>query len=318
MHLLSAAWLWLLLGVLVLGGVYAWAQVRRSRYAVRFTNLDLLASVAPARPGWRRHVVAGVFAVAAILLVIALARPARTVQVPREEATVMLAIDTSLSMEADDVAPNRLEAAQAAAVEFTRQLPPTLRLGLVSFSGVSATEVPPTTDREVVIQAIEGLELGEGTAIGDGILESLAAVDDVTEAAQDTGREAPPAAIVLLSDGETTVGIENDEAADEAVQAGVPVTTIAFGTPEGTVDIQGEIVSVAVDEDDLREIAMTTGGTAFDAESEAQLDAVYQDISSQIGYEDEDREITRWFLGAGLIALMVCGALSLAWTSKVL
>jgi Ca-activated chloride channel homolog len=316
MHLLSAAWLWLLLGLLVLGAVYAWAQIRRSRYVVRFTNLDLLASVAPARPGWRRHVVAGVFAVAAVLLVIALARPARTVEVPREEATVILAIDTSLSMEADDVEPNRIEAAQAAAVDFARELPPTLRLGLVSFSGISTVEVAPTTDRELVVDAIQDLDLDEGTAIGDGILASLDAIEDVPSASEDG--TPPPGAIVLLSDGETTLGTENDIAADEAAEQGVPVTTIAFGTPEGTVEIEGEIVSVAVDEDDLQEISVTTGGTAFDAESEAELASVYTDIGSQIGYEEEDREISRWFLGAGLIALMACAAFSLAWSSRVL
>jgi Ca-activated chloride channel family protein len=314
-HFLSPAWLLLLFGVLVLAGVYLWAQTRKKQYAVRFTNLDLLGSVAPARPGWRKHVVAAVFGAAAVLLVLALARPARTVDVPREEATIILAIDTSLSMQATDVAPTRLEAAQQAATTFVEELPEELLLGLVSFSGTTALEVPPGTDRQAAVDAIAGLDLDQGTAIGEGIFASLDAIEDVPA---DPGGEAPPAAIVLLSDGETTVGRENDEAVTAAAAAGVPVSTIAFGTQEGIVEIQGEVVSVAVDEPSLQAIAEGTGGQSFSALSEGELRSVYDTIGTQVGYQEEERDISRWFLGLGLMVLMLCGGLSLAWSSRIL
>lgn len=315
MHFLSPAWLLLLFGVLALAGVYLWAQARKKQYAVRFTNLPLLESVAPSRPGWRKHVVAGVFGLSAILLVLALARPARTVDVPREEATIVLAIDTSLSMEATDVAPTRIEAAQQAATTFVENLPDDLLLGVVSFSGTTALEVPPSTDRQAAVNAIAGLDLDQGTAIGEGIFSSLDAIADVPA---DPDGQAPPAVIVLLSDGETTVGRDDEDAVAAATEAGVPVSTIAFGTQEGIVEIEGEVVSVAVDEPALQAIADGTGGQSFSALSEDELQSVYASIGSQVGYEQEERDISRWFLAGGLVVLMVCGGLSLAWSSRIL
>jgi Ca-activated chloride channel family protein len=205
MHLLSPAWLLLLLGVAALAGVYVWFQLRRPGQAIRFTNLDLLDSVAPDRPGWRKHVVAGVFGVALVLLVVALAQPARTVRIPKEEATVMLAIDASFSMEADDVEPTRLEAAQVAAADFAASAPDELNLGLVTFSGTTTVEVPPTIDHDAVVDAIGEMELGPGTAIGDGIAASVDAIGDV---AAEAGGEVPPGTVVLLSDG-SNQGIRN-------------------------------------------------------------------------------------------------------------
>ena len=317
MHLLSPAWLLLLLGVAALAGVYVWFQLRRPGQAIRFTNLDLLDSVAPDRPGWRKHVVAGVFGVALVLLVVALAQPARTVRLPIEEATVMLAIDLSFSMEADDVEPSRLEAAQVAAADFAASVPEELNLGLVTFSGTTTVEVPPTVDHDAVVEAIGELELGPGTAIGDGIVASVDAIGDVTAEA---GGEVPPGTVVLLSDGSNQAGRPLFDAIPMAREAGVPVNTIAFGTADATITdaLTGEQIPVPVDEASLQSVADETGGRAFDAESAEELDTVYANIGSQIGYEHEDRDISRWFLGAGLITLLVCAGLSLVWSSRIL
>lgn len=317
MHFLSPAWLVLLLGVAALAAVYVWFQLRRPSQAVRFSNLDLLASVAPSGPRWRKHVVAGVFGAAMVLLVVALAQPAREVQVPVEEATIVLAIDVSLSMEADDVEPTRIEAARVAAAQFVETVPEQLNVGLVSFSGTTAIEVAPTTDREAVVDAILDLELDEGTAIGDGIAASVRAIGDV---ATDEDGATPPGAVVLISDGDNQLGRPLSAAISEAQEAGVPVSTIAYGTATATIEdpLTGGLIPVPVNEQALRTVADETGGTSFDAESAEELDAVYANIGSQIGYDTEDRDISRWFLGAGLITCLVCAGLSLAWSSRIL
>lgn len=315
MTLLSPEFLWLFLAVAALAGVYLVLQLGRRRYAVRFTNLALLESVAPKRPGWRRHVTAAVFLVGTAALVLALARPSRAERVPRERATVVMAIDTSLSMEATDVEPSRLVAAQDAAVVFLDQLPDTINVGLVTFDGFAVVAVPPTTDRNLVRRAIDGLELGEGTAIGEAVFASLDALDQVPEAA-DEG-EPVPGRVVLMSDGETTVGRPNESSVEAADAAGVEVSTIAFGTDEGVVEIGGQDVPVPVNENALEAIADDTGGSFFTAASEAELARVYADIGTSVGFETEQREITRWFVGAALAALFAAAALSLAWFARL-
>lgn len=326
MRLLSPAWLVLLLGVAALVGAYVWLQLRKPRHAVRFTNLDLLDSVAPDRPGHRRHVVAGLFVGALVLLVIALAQPVWTTEVPLESATVVLAFDTSLSMEATDVEPSRIEAAKTAAVQFVTSVPDELHVGLVSFNGSTTVEVVPTRDREALVAAIDDLDLGEGTAIGDAVITSVdQVVDSLDGQGQDEGAtidDAGPTAgaVVLLSDGESTVGRPVEDGIERAQVAGVPVSTIAYGTEDGVIEdpVLGGPIRVPVDEQALRELADDTGGTAFDADTASELDAVYADIGSSIGYEEEDRDISRWFLGAGLITLSVCAGLSLVWSSRIL
>lgn len=319
MRFLAAPWLLLLLGVAALVVVYVLAQARKDRYTVRFTNLELLGSVAPQHPGWRRHAIAGVFAVALVLLVVALAQPARNVQEPREQATIVLAFDTSLSMGADDVEPDRLEAAQRAATQFADGLPDTFNVGLVTFDGTARVAVSPTTDRAVLTNAVDQLELGEGTAIGEGIFSSLQAIEDLPVA---DGGEPPPSSIVLLSDGETTVGRPDAQAAEAAAEAGVPVTTIAFGTPNGVIEVEidgiTQQIPVPVAEDALDDVASATDGGAFSAQTGGQLDAVYEEIASQIGFVTVPKDISRWFLGIGVLGLVVCAGLSLAWTNRIL
>ncbi len=315
MTFLSAGRLWLLVGVVALAIAYVLVQARRTTYAVRFTNLELLGTVAPRRPGWRRHATAGVFLASISVFVLAFAQPARDEQVPRERATVIMAIDTSLSMEATDVAPSRLEAAQNAALDFVDVLPDKINLGLVTFNGNAVVRVPPGTDREPVIRAIENLELGEATAIGEAIFTSLDAVDSVPPDEEGT---RPPARIVLMSDGETTVGRPNEVAVEAALKADVPVSTIAFGTDEGTIEVpETGIIPVPVNEEALGDIADQTGGAAFTAETADELTAVYEDIGTSVGYETEEVEITSVFVGLGLVLMMATAGLSLVWFNRL-
>jgi Ca-activated chloride channel family protein len=316
MSFLSPERLLLLAAVLLLAGIYAAVQFRRKQYAVRFTNLDLLATVAPRAPGWRRHATALAFMLALATFIVAFAQPARAERIPKERATVILTLDTSLSMDATDVSPSRFEAEKDAAQSFVDDLPETINLGLVSFDGSAIMRVAPTLDHQSVRDAIDTLELGQDTAIGDAIVASLAAIETVPEDQEGT---APPGAIVLLSDGTTTKGIGDLDAAGQAADAGVPVSTIAFGTPTGTVQLPGDLfpTPVPVDEDSLRAIAEATDGTFFTAASGDELKAVYQDIGSSVGYEEEQREITAWFVGLGIVLLAATAAGSLVWFSRL-
>ncbi len=313
--------LWLLLVVVGLLGIYVALQFPRPRYTVRFSNLELLDKVAPKRPGWRRHLVAGTFVVAITLLVVSFAQPVMTVRVPQERTTIMLAIDTSLSMTAKDVAPSRLDAAQEAAEEFVSELPDRLNVGLVGFAGTAQLLVPPTQEHEQVIAAIGGLELDKATAIGDAVRLSLDVIDD--QAAGADG-ETAEAAIVLISDGETTVGLPTEEAVPLAVEAGVPVSTIAYGTPDGEILVDedgdgiGQLTGVPVNVDELRLLAEDTGGLSFTAESASDLAAVYDQLGSTIGFEEEPQDVSYRFVGAGLVLMMIAAGLSLRWFGRLI
>jgi Ca-activated chloride channel family protein len=320
-----------LLAVLALFIVYLVVQRRRRVYALRFSSSELFDAVATSGPGYRRHVPALVFLLALAGLVTAFAQPARAVRVPRERATVVVAIDVSLSMQATDVSPDRLSAAQEAATRFIEELPPGLNVGVVSFAGTATVLVPPTQDRFNAYTAIDNLRLAESTAIGEAIFTSLDALANApgTEPDPDgdgeTDQELPPARIVLLSDGETTVGRPDAEAVAAAIDAEVPVSTIAFGTAGGAIvyddprteEVEREPIAVPVREDNLRSIADRTGGAFFAASSVEELDAVYADIGSAIGYETINREITDWFVGGGLVLLALSAGFSLLWFQRL-
>ena len=308
--------LWLLLAVVGLGISYLVMARRRSSYAVRFTNLALLDAVAPKRPGFRRHLPAALLLLALAGMVGALAQPARDTRVPKERATIIVAIDTSLSMKATDVAPNRLKAAQEAAKSFVRILPDRLNVGLVTFNGVAQIKIPPTQDHDSLLAAIDQLRLGERTAIGEAIFASLEAIKTVPTA--EDGKKIP-ARIVLMSDGSTTVGRTDAEASAAAKKAKVPVSTIAFGTSEGVIEIDGQPgpVSVALNPAALEKIANDTNGTAFTAATGAELKAVYADIGSSVGYTTELRDITGTFVGASLLVLFAAAVLSQLWFSRL-
>jgi Ca-activated chloride channel homolog len=317
---LSPAWLWLLLAVGALLIVYVVLQLRRRAYAVRFANLDLLGKLAPKRPGWRRHLAFAALLLALASLTVGMAKPTHDTRVPRDRATVVMAIDVSLSMRAEDVEPNRLEAAQAAAKEFVSLLPPRINLGLVTFSGTAAVAVAPTTDRASVVRAIDNLELAERTAIGEAVFSSLDAIKTFQSQLQgaDAAEGAAPARIVLMSDGSNTWGRSPEQAVGAAKQSEVPVSTIAFGTDTGYIELEGQRVVVPVDHQKLREIADGTGGSYYAAASAEELSNVYQDIGSQIGYTTERREITTWFVGFGLLFAFAAAGVSLVWSNRLL
>lgn len=308
---------WWLLGLIPVAAVaagYLWRQWRRRAHAVKFSNVELLRRIAPRGLGWRRHVAAAAFVLALVALSTGMARPAMDREEPIERATIMLAIDVSLSMEANDVSPTRLEAAQQAAVQFVDQLPPTHNLGLVSFARSANVVVPPSTDREAVIRGIENLVLAEATATGEAVYTCLEAIRNVPT----NGAEGPPPArILLLTDGYRTYGRSVEEAATAASEANVPVSTVAFGTDEGVVDIAGQLYRVPVDRESMATLAETTGGQYYEADSLEELTAVYEDMGSSVGRRTVPREITQWYLGGALVLALLAGSLSLLWTPRL-
>ncbi|GAA2602468.1 VWA domain-containing protein [Winogradskya consettensis] len=307
-------WLLAVLPVLLVAGAYVWRQFRKRQYAMKFTNVDLLRTLAPKGLGWRKHIAASAFLLSLLILALALARPSVDRDEPLERATVMLAIDVSLSMEADDVAPNRIEAAQEAAKAFVQELPPTYNLGLVSFAKAANVLVSPTKDRAAVIAGIDGLTLAEATATGEAVFTSLDAIRSVPS---DGADGAPPARIVLLSDGYRTSGRSIEDAATAAESANVPVSTIAFGTDTGVVDIRGALQRVPVDRLSLQQLAEKTKGYFYEAASVSELKQVYEDMGSSIGHRTEPREITQWYAGTALLFGIAAAALSLLWTSRL-
>ena len=339
----------LLLGLLVVPAalvLYRLVQRRRSRYAVRFTNVDLLGNLVPRTPAWRRHVPPALYVVAMAALVLALARPSMAVQVPREEATIILTMDVSGSMEATDVSPTRLAAAQQAANDFVNQLPAGIKVGVVAFSTAPRVVIGPTVDRVAVHQAIGGLRALGGTALGDAITTSLEAagldLSSVTTsptatptpapsasalpsagASGDPGtKEAPVIATVLLSDGKNSTGeMEPLPAAEIAAALNVPIYTIALGTADGVVtvpDDQGQLhtLNVPPDTETLAAIAETTGGRAFQAPTAQDLAEIYQSLGSRIGYTTEEREVTQWFAAAGLLLVVAGAGLAAHWFNR--
>jgi len=316
---LAPGWLWLLVAVAALLALYVVLQLRRRAYAVRFANLELLGKLAPRRPGWRRHLAFALLLLSLASLATAMAKPTRDTRVPRDRATVMMAIDVSLSMRAEDVEPNRLEAAQAAAKEFVGLLPPRINLGLVTFSGTASVAVAPTTDRAAVLRAIDTLELAERTAIGEAIFSCLDAIRTFQAQLQgQDGAEAAPARLVLMSDGSNTWGRSPEQAVGAAKQAEVPVSTIAFGTDNGFIELEGDRVAVPVNHEQLQGIADGTGGSYYAAASAEELASVYRDLGSQIGYTIERREVTTWFVATGLLLACAAATASLLWTNRLL
>jgi Ca-activated chloride channel homolog len=321
MTFLSGWRLVLLAAPILLFVAYVVAQRARRKYAVRFTSVDLLASVAPRRAGWQRHVPAAALLAALVLLVIGFAQPARVLRTPRQRATVVLTLDVSGSMVADDVAPTRLAAAQQAARGFVNALPSGIQLAVVSFSTGASLLVAPTTDRNAAIAAINGLQAGGGTATGNAITLSLDALKNVPHGANG---KAPPAAIVLESDGSPTIG-SGDQSPQQSVanataaakKAGVPISTIAFGTPDGMVTVRGQTIPVPADPASMAQIASDSGGQTFTAQSANQLKSVYTKIGRVVGYDTHQREITAWFTGIALAMALLAAIGALIWSQRI-
>jgi len=324
MRFLAPAWLWLLLGVGILAVGYIVAQRRRGAYALRFSDTSLLDTVAPKHPGWRRHLVAVLFLSVAALMIVSLADPVTEEEVPRERAIVMLTIDTSLSMGADDVEPTRIEAAKEAAISFLDNAPPGVDVGLVSFHETPVIEVPPTADREAVIDGIRQLGLGPYTNTGDAISASVTSLGRTLDGLFVDEDSPPPAVVVLLSDGEPTIGRPIETAIAEAVAARIPISTVALGTAFGEVEVEDpdvpgvfETVPVPVNEESLRLVAAETGGSFFATSSPEELAAVYNDIGTAIGFELVDRDISDRFVVIALAAAYITAILSLSWFQRL-
>ncbi|MCP9947756.1 VWA domain-containing protein [Actinomadura madurae] len=314
MTFLSPERLWILGLLPLLAAAYTLLQLRRRSYAVRFTNLALLSQVAPKRPGWRRHVAATLFLIMIALMMIGFARPASSVKVPRDRATIMVAVDVSLSMMARDVTPSRLDAAKTAAKNFIDELPGRFNVGVVAFAGNANLVAAPSADRDAAVASLDQLALAKRTAIGEAVFTSLQAVRSFdAEARQDP----PPAHIVLLSDGDNTTGRSVQEAVDAARTAQIPVSTIAFGTPYGTVDIEGETTSVSVNKETLKTLAESTQGKAYEAADGGQLREVYRNIGTSLGFKTEHRDVAARYISIALLFALAAGGTSLAWFSRL-
>ena len=300
---------------------YIVAQRRRQKYALRFTSVDLLASVAPRRSGWERHISASLMLLALVFLVLGFAHPTRTVKVPKERGTIILTVDTSGSMAATDVAPSRLAAAKEAAKHFVDGLPPGLQVGLLSFDSSVTLRMPPTSNHATVDAAIDALTCQGGTATGSAIRGAL---DAIKALPVDANGKTPSAAIVLMSDGTPTVGADGETPASTvasstaaAKKAGVPIDTIAFGTVNGTLEQNGQLIPVPADPEAMKQIANGSNGKSFTAQSADELTSVYGQIRRSVGYDSKQQDITGWFTGIALLVALLTAIAALIWVQRI-
>jgi Ca-activated chloride channel homolog len=321
--------LWLLVAACALVVAYVVMQVRRRRDAAKFADPALLPLLVSGKAPWWRHAVAVVFAGGLVLATVASAQPTVPATAERQQATVMLAIDTSDSMKATDVAPSRLAAAVAAAKSFIANLPSTFSVGVVSADATPEVVVAPSTDHAAVQVALDRLATTPGTALGEAIFTALAALPagSTPSTAPNQGQgsgsgsadlaKAPAARIVLLSDGKSTTGRSDEEAIAAAKAARVPVSTIAFGTDNASVESAGQRVQVPVDASALEAIAKGTDGKFFTAASADELRSVYADINAEVTVVGIDRGVAVWFAAAALALLLVASLTSMLRTGRV-
>jgi len=297
----------LVIPLLVLG--YIFASRRKNRRGMRFTNTSMLEVVVPKQSQWRRHLAVALSLLSLITLTAAFARPKTQVNVPRERATIVVVIDASLSMQATDIQPNRLSAAKQAAIAFVKSLPEKYNVAVVSMAGNPSILVPPTLAHNTVENAINTIQLQESTAIGEGTITAMRALEQAPKDPSNPTAIAP-GAIVLLSDGTNTAGRAPLQAAAEARNAKVPIYTIAYGTADGYIDIGGRQEPVPVDKAELARVAKISGGEAYSAASAGELKQVYKDIGSSVGTEKVDKEVTSRYAGFGL-ALAILAAMGM-------
>ncbi|HQY99433.1 MAG TPA: VWA domain-containing protein [Propionicimonas sp.] len=298
--------LWVLVLIPLMVAGYIFLVLRKKKSGMRFTNTTILGRVVPKQSQWRRHLAVALSLAALFALSFAWARPNGIEMQLKERATVVLVIDISQSMQATDVLPSRLDAAKQAALNFVKALPAQYNLSLVSLSGNPSVRLPPTLDRVQATQAINGLKLQDSTSVGESIYTALSAL---SLAPKGTDSSPAPGAIVLLSDGQNTAGRSPIQSANEAKSQGVPVYTIAFGTENGYVDLDGERQRVPPDKELLANIAQTSGGQTYTAEDLSQLDKVYSNIRSEVGQAPVKKETTALWAGYGL-AFAVVAALA--------
>jgi Ca-activated chloride channel homolog len=294
-----------LAAVPVLVALYIDRDRRRVASQAEFGNPDLLPNVVDREPGRLRYLPPLIMLVALVFLIVGVARPHATVSVPREEATIVLAMDVSRSMKATDVEPTRLDAARTAAKTFLDEVPEKFRVGVVSFATRAVVGVAPTEDRELVVTALDVLAPGEGTAIGDAVALP-----------QEEGAEVPPRAIVLLSDGARDGGqVEPAEAATQAKQRGVPVYAVLVGTPDGVVEEEltggfRRIIRVPPNPETLEQVATTSGGAFFAVQDAEGLSQVYEELGSRLGTREQDREITDVFAALAAALVLIAATFS--------
>ncbi len=312
-----------LLALPALAALYLAVLRRPPRSPVAYTRAALVARAADVGR-WRRHLPAALVAAGLGMVVLALARPVAPLPVPAVQTTVVLSIDVSRSMLADDLPPTRMEAAKAAAREFVLGLPRGLKVGLVTFSSYATLLVPPTADRARVAEAIDMLSTEFATAIGDGLVEAVFALPgrrrplSPFEPPPPPAPDAPPGTVVLLSDGQSNRGVPPQDAARIAREQGVTVYTVGIGTPEGTfLNLGGRAIWVRLDEDTLREVAEITGGTYYHARSAAELRRVYRRLSRVIGWEARPTEVSALAAGAAAVLLTAAVGLSLASVHRI-
>ena len=303
----------------VLAGLYVLRERRRQSYATRFTSPALLPNLVEAAPGWRRHLPLAFFLVALAAMVVGVARPHASVSVRREEATVLIAIDSSLSMSSQDVRPSRLAAAQSAAQAFVAGMPKKFRVGVIGFAGRAYVAVAPTEDRGLVQSALNSLKAGQGTALGDAV----ALGTRLARSERTSDGLIPPTAMLVISDGAQMSGRTTpDVAAAQARSLHIPVYTVVVGTPDGVVNVpvaggyQAQL-RVPPSPDTLRTVASVTGGQFFTAPDARRLRQIYEKLGSRLGHRREQREITDLFAGGSAAFLLFGGALSTLWFRRV-
>ena len=292
-------------------GAHLLVRRRAGRYAVRFPGVATLAPLLPRVPSWRRQAPLALFLAALAAFALAMARPHATVAVPREQASIVLVTDVSRSMLAEDVEPSRLEAARDAAQKFLEEVPDEARVGAVAFSTEPHTVEPPTDDHQKIADLIDALSADGGTATGD-------ALDAALELLDRPGRQRPPAAIVLLSDGETTTGRDPIEIAREAKRRKIPIHTFALGTNGGVIrSPDGALIPVPPDPETMRRIAELSGGRSFAVEDADDLAGLYRELGSRVATEKEEREITAAFAAGGALLLVAAAAFGVRATARL-
>jgi Ca-activated chloride channel homolog len=308
-----------LLALPLLGLWYLAEQRRRRAAAAAFAAPVLQPSVAPSRPRWRRHLPMAALAVALAVLILAAAEPQRTVAVPVERASIVLATDVSGSMTATDLSPSRLVAAKRAARSFLDEVPERVNVGVLAFNNTPRVLQSPTRDREAVNSAIERMEASGGTATG----EAIQAATRSLRRSRDARARRAPAAVVLLSDGASTSGTDPVGAAQQARRQRVPVYTVTLGTEEGTITVRRQDGTtqtrpVPPDPESLAQIARASGGRAFSADTAGGLSEIYERLGSQLSHRDEKRPVTTAFAGGGLFLLLAGVAMSMRWFGRLI
>lgn len=343
MEFLWPTLLYLLFLIPLLIAAYVWALRRRRKFALRYSSLALFKDTVGRGPGIRRHIPPAFFLLAIAAMIVALARPSSVVTLPAQEGIVILAIDVSGSMRAEDIKPNRIEAAKAAAKTFIERQDSTTRVGVVAFSGNAALVQPPTTDHDSALQAIDRLILGPRTAVGAAILTSMDAIFEVLDSDPSPNRATSiarsssatpmptptpvppgmhlPAIIILLTDGQSNSGPSPLEMAQLAADRGIRVYTVGVGTPEGTIARFpggfGGGFRTALDEQTLKEIARVTDARYYYAKTETDLHGIYENLNTQLIIRTQRTEITFAFTALAAVLLLIGGAFSLLWFNRL-